>query len=347
MQRSGGIQMTVSVRTLVSISLSLLVCISILNLTIGCAQKPPKITSINPNIGPSGGGTKITITGSNFKKDSIVTIDGVILKDVNINSSGTEVTGTTPGSVPSIVDVIVKNPNGKHPSAPAKFTYEELKVINTNPIADAELPPKPVINQICVKFSQDIKIGSATIAIESVTGTVSYNSATRMIIFTSKAPLKPDQSYVVLVSGAEDMADNIMPDYTFGFKILGTSKPGKAYDTSGVAAHRILPVPEEPELKIKTSYTYEGGTNKCISAKAASNDVILGDAKMIGFGGKKEGEYYVEVEETHYAPDGSERVIYRCKSKFRIGYIGEKIDENPISGEKVYDLFSEWPMGSR
>lgn len=118
------------------------------------------------------------------------------------------------------------------------------------------------------------------------------------------------------------------------------------YGTTGASARKNLPLLESYKREINISYTWEGATNRCIGAKASSNDVILGDAKKIGIGGNKEEGYYVEVEEVHYAPDGSGRVIYRSKSKFRIGYRGTKIEETPISGRKVYELFEEWPMGS-
>jgi len=100
-----------------------------LSLTMGCAQKTPTITNVRPDSGPSGGGTHITIAGSNFKKDSTVTIGGVALKDIKINTSGTNIEGTTPGGLPGIVDVIVKNPNAEQPSVAAKFTYEALSDI--------------------------------------------------------------------------------------------------------------------------------------------------------------------------------------------------------------------------
>ena len=209
-------------KALVPTFLSLLWCLAMLSLTIGCAQKPPTIESIEPDSGPSGGGTRITITGKNFKKNATVTLGGVALKEMEINPAETLVKGTTQGGLPGIVDVVAKNPNAKQPSVAAKFTYEELKVVSTDPSDTAELSSP--IDQVSVEFSQDIKAGSATITVEGITGEVRYDSATRVATFTARKLLKPGKSYTVKVSGAKDLADNVMTDYTFGFKIEEASK---------------------------------------------------------------------------------------------------------------------------
>jgi len=126
--------MTRATKALVPILLSLLL------LTIGCARKPPTITSISPNSGPSGGGTKITITGEKFKEGATVTIAGKPVKDLSIDPEGKSVTATTPGGPPGRQEVRATNPKAKEPSAPAYFTYEGLKVVSTEPADGAQVP---------------------------------------------------------------------------------------------------------------------------------------------------------------------------------------------------------------
>ena len=214
-----------------------------LSLTMGCAQKTPTITNVRPDSGPSGGGTHITIAGSNFKKDSTVTIGGVALKDIKINTSGTNIEGTTPGGLPGIVDVIVKNPNAEQPSVAAKFTYEALEVVSTDPSDMTELSSP--IDQVSVEFSQDIKVNSVIITIAGISGEVKYDPSTRVVIFKTQKPLKLGKSYMVRVSGAKDMADNIMADYTFGFKIESAVIARKKALKAGVKSGSVITEPND------------------------------------------------------------------------------------------------------
>jgi len=195
-------------------ALILLMC-----LVMGCAQKPPTIASISPSSGPSGGGTKVTISGKNFKQGATVTIGGVTAKDIVIDPKGLSATVTTPGGPPGTVQVVANNPKAKEPSLPVTFVYEELKVASTNPADTAQVPWEPPLTQVSVEFSQDIQPDSAVITIEGVTGTVSYDAAKRTATFTASEPLKTGSSYSAKVSGAKDLANNVMPDHTFGFSV--------------------------------------------------------------------------------------------------------------------------------
>lgn len=60
---------------------------------------PPTIALVSPNSGPLDGGTPITITGTNFKGNVSVLIDGDFCTGVTANTSGTQITCVTPPSV--------------------------------------------------------------------------------------------------------------------------------------------------------------------------------------------------------------------------------------------------------
>ena len=74
-------------------------------------QKTPSITSVNPNKGPTKGGTQITITGSNFESGSIVTIDGVQAKVTSVTSGNTVINAVTPAGTLGKKIVQVINPS--------------------------------------------------------------------------------------------------------------------------------------------------------------------------------------------------------------------------------------------
>ena len=94
--------------------------------------------------------------------------------------------------------------------------------------------------------------------------------------------------------------------------------------------------------RISISYNWEGGTNRCNSAKATFSGLILGEAKVVDIGGNEREGYYQIVEETHFAPDKNIKVIYRARSRYAISYMAAKVEEKPVWGKKVYELFSHW-----
>ena len=82
----------------------------------------PTITSIDPSAGSTGGGTPVTITGTNFVSGATVTIGGVAATGVNVLSS-TSITSTTGAHASGVVDVTVKNPNNQGVTAVSAYTY--------------------------------------------------------------------------------------------------------------------------------------------------------------------------------------------------------------------------------
>lgn len=196
----------------------------LLLLAMGCAKKPPTITSISPSSGPSGGDTKITIKGENFKEGAAVTIAGRPVKNMSINPEGTTVTAVTPGGAPGSQKVVATNVKAKEPSIAASFTYEGLKILSTVPTDGAQLPWQESGIQASATFSQDIQSGSASISIGGVAGEASFDASARTVAFTASGPLRTLETFTVTVSGAKDMAGNVMSDYSFGFGIEDVEK---------------------------------------------------------------------------------------------------------------------------
>ena len=87
------------------------------------ALPPPTIDSVAPNRGTTSGGTEVSITGKNFNADVIVTINGKQLKYKLISPDLIE-TRTPPGNDGQMVDVSVKNPDGKEAMVRRAFAYD-------------------------------------------------------------------------------------------------------------------------------------------------------------------------------------------------------------------------------
>lgn len=83
---------------------------------------PPVISFLNPNNGPVGGGTVVTVSGNNFQNGVILKIDGVAATNVTYNNSS-QFTATTPAGSAGAKDVIATNPDGQSSTLPSAFTY--------------------------------------------------------------------------------------------------------------------------------------------------------------------------------------------------------------------------------
>ncbi|WP_308492505.1 IPT/TIG domain-containing protein [Microbacterium terrisoli] len=79
----------------------------------------PAVTGVDPDQGPTAGGTVVTITGTGLDAATGVTFDGEPGTDFSV--TGGVITVTTPAGSAGPADVVVQLPNGD--SAPGTFTY--------------------------------------------------------------------------------------------------------------------------------------------------------------------------------------------------------------------------------
>ncbi len=82
----------------------------------------PMVNSIEPNVGPVAGGTPITIKGSGFTLQSVVSVDGAAAINVSVNAAGTQLTATTTSHAAGTGDVDVTTAGGNGMLANG-FTY--------------------------------------------------------------------------------------------------------------------------------------------------------------------------------------------------------------------------------
>jgi len=267
----------------------------ILLLAMGCAKKPPIMTSITPNRGPSGGGTQIRIVGQNFKVGATVTVGGKPLLNMSINTEGTEVTGIVPGGTPGTQQVIANNLKAKEPSLPLTFTYEELKIVNTSLAEGTEIPIGQKVNQVSASFSQDIDPASVSMSIntvialsaydaatKTVTGQSAYDAATKTVTFTADQPFKSGASFQAKVTGAKDMAGNVIPDYSINFS---TQKIQQKVQWYTVQAGDTLPIiaakPEVYEDESKWRLIYNANQDEFISPDGKHGNDIINDYRHL------------------------------------------------------------------
>jgi len=146
------------------------------------AVTTPSINSINPNSGPTSGGTSFTINGSNFSTTgtTTVTFGGVAATVRSVNSQA--IAGTTPPHGAGAVDVVVTT-NGNTATATGGFTYLAPSITSITPNS-ASTAGGTVVNIVGTGFQT-----GATVTIGGVAATdVNVVSATSI---TAKTPVGP------------------------------------------------------------------------------------------------------------------------------------------------------------
>jgi hypothetical protein len=88
------------------------------------ATPAPLITSVSPNRVGAAGGAELTIEGKNFLPESKVLIDGRPPRSQKLVDKQTIEVKVPPGDDGKLVDVAVKNPDGKEAIAKRAFTYD-------------------------------------------------------------------------------------------------------------------------------------------------------------------------------------------------------------------------------
>jgi len=90
----------------------------------------PKVAAINPASGPPGGGTAITVGGSNFVARATLALGGVPASGVTV-VSGTTITAQTGAHAGGAADVVVTNPDTQFATLPKGFTYVAAAVAHS------------------------------------------------------------------------------------------------------------------------------------------------------------------------------------------------------------------------
>jgi hypothetical protein len=85
----------------------------------------PVVNNIAPAIGPTSGGTSVTISGSGFDQGATVKIGNLTVTGVTVSADGTTITFMTPANLgkPGPYDVIVTNGNSQTTTKTAGFSY--------------------------------------------------------------------------------------------------------------------------------------------------------------------------------------------------------------------------------
>jgi hypothetical protein len=137
---------------------------------------PPFINSVSPASGPLVGGAPITISGGSFLPGAKVTIGGV--PALNVSTTPTSITATTPAEGAGVAGVVVTNPDGQ--SASASYTYQQP----APSIAAISPASGSTGGGTVVVISGANFLPSPTVTFGGVAGTVTLSSSTAITVVT-------------------------------------------------------------------------------------------------------------------------------------------------------------------
>ena len=85
----------------------------------------PTVSSVTPAVGPTAGGTSVTVAGANLSGATAVDFGTKAGTGVSVNGGGTSLTVTSPAGAVGTVDITVTTPGGTSPTSAAdQFTYQ-------------------------------------------------------------------------------------------------------------------------------------------------------------------------------------------------------------------------------
>lgn len=226
------------------------------------------ITSIVPNSGSPGGGSTVTITGTDFTSGSSVSFGGVPASKVSFVSS-TQLKATTPAHSSGAVSVAVTNPDGSSADLPNGFTYTStaLTVSGVSPASGPAAGGTAVtITGTGFDSGTSVSIGGLTPTSVTVTNSTTIQAVTPTHSFGTV-------SVTVTTSGGQSASQ--ASGFTYHAISLIWSAPSSTPSTiTGYDVYRAqvsngpfarvsgsLPLPEtsfsDPTVQSSTTYYYE------------------------------------------------------------------------------------------
>ena len=168
----------------------------IASFVVGALPAPapaPTVTGISPTGGLPGGGTSVTITGTNFTGATSVTIGGAAATGVTVVSA-TSITATTPAGSAGAKDVVVTTPNGTG-TGTGLFTYVAAPTVTgISPTSGA------TAGGTSVTITGTNLTGATAVKFGTTSATINTNTATQ-ITATSPAGSAGQVDITVVTAG--------------------------------------------------------------------------------------------------------------------------------------------------
>ena len=230
-------------------------------------MQSPAVTGISPSIGPSGGGTTVTITGYNFGSATAVKFGSVPATSYTVNTN-TIITATSPTGT-GTVDVTVSTSYGTTAAVAAdQFTYTPVPTITSTLLSEGTTTGGTSVTITGVNL-----LGATSVTFGGTSADISSVSATEVRVTTRARTAGTVTVSIVTPNGTATRTNaftyTAVPTITSVSPSKGTTTGGTAVTITGV------------NLLGATSVTF-GGTMADISSVSATEVSVTTRARAAG-----------------------------------------------------------------
>jgi hypothetical protein len=167
----------------------------------------PTLTSISPTSGPAGGGTVLTLTGTNFASGATVLVNGVAATAVTFVSA-TQVRATTPAGSAGARTVQITNPSGQSASLANAFTY-----VGGPGLSSVSPTSGPTSGGTTITINGSGFVSGATVRVNGVAATgVTFVSATQL---RANTPAAGAGTFAVQVTNPDTQVGTLASAFTY------------------------------------------------------------------------------------------------------------------------------------
>ena len=298
-------------------------------LTVVSGGTAPTVTSISPTSGPAGGGTPVTVTGTNFTGATAVHFGSTAASSFTVNSA-VSISTTSPAGT-GLVDVTVTTPAGTSAtSANDQFTYGSG---SSAPGAPTNLAATLGVGQATLSWTAPNDNGSA---ITSYTVDITDNTTS-----TTATP--------VTVSGSPPATNadltGLTPGDSYSFTVTATNSAGTGPASSALTD--LLPAPYFPVAPARICDTRASNTTQCHGKTLSAGGTLK--VQVTGNGGVPAGATAVVANVTVTGataqsfltayPDGTTRPL-ASNLNFGAGQTVPNLVTVPLSSGGAIDLYN-------
>lgn len=224
---------------------------------------PPTLSTITPARGPVQGGTRITLTGTEFLAGASVRVGGVPAFALSVVSP-TEITAVTSAGAAGLSDVTVTNFDGQEATLPMAFTYDPAPTLEgVSPIVGSTAGGNTV-----TLTGRDFRAG-ATVLFGTDPGTaVTVTSATEL---TAVAPAHAAGVVSVTVRNDDGQGSELARAYRFVAPPTVASATPNTGDVAGGTVVRLVGTGFGAQMTV----TFDGATSPAVTLVSATElDVV-------------------------------------------------------------------------
>lgn len=166
----------------------------------------PTISSISPNEGPTSGGTKVTITGTNFLVGALVLFGAASATNVTVVSPA-QIEATTPANAAGPANVTVENPGNVSGSMSGAYSYTS----SSSPPTITSISPTSGAPGTQVTITGTNFVSVDTVSFNSNPASATFVSATQL---TAVVPNVTPATYSVTVTDPDPVSASLSNGFT-------------------------------------------------------------------------------------------------------------------------------------